>query len=52
MRAALPRPRQIKRTYQVKENFLAAITIYRMAPDGMRVYQLHYVPGELRRPMP
>jgi hypothetical protein len=44
--------RQVKRTLQVKEDFLAAITIYRRASDGMRVYQLRYAPGELRRPMP
>lgn len=45
--------RQAKRTHQVKEDFLGAITIYRRAPDGMmRVYQLGYMPGEFRRAMP
>jgi len=44
--------RQVKRVRQVKEDFLAAITIYRRSRDGMRVYQLRYVPGELRRPTP
>ena len=42
--------RQAKRTHQVKGDFLTAITIYRRASNGMRVYQLCYVPGELRRP--
>jgi hypothetical protein len=44
--------RDVKRVRQVKEDFLAAITIYRRSRDGMRVYQLRYVPGELRRPTP
>jgi hypothetical protein len=43
--------RQVKRARQVKADFLTAITIYRRAHDGMRVYQLRYVPGELRRSM-
>jgi len=42
--------RQLKRIHQVKENFLATITVYRRDHDGMRVYQLCYAPGELRQP--
>jgi len=34
---------------QDTRKFLTAINIYRRAYDGMRVYQLRYVPGELRR---
>jgi hypothetical protein len=44
--------RQVKRVHQVKENFLATVTIYRRTREGMRVYQLCYAPGELRQPIP
>jgi hypothetical protein len=37
-----------QRTLQIKSDFLASITIYRMKGAGVRSYQLRYEPGTLR----
>ncbi len=37
------------RTLEVKEQFLSAITIYRMSGGGVRAYQLRYEPSSLSR---
>jgi hypothetical protein len=41
---------QRKRISIIKDDFLSAITIYRLAHDEVRLYQLKYEPAELRRP--
>ncbi|MCF2525906.1 restriction endonuclease [Yinghuangia soli] len=38
-----------QRTMQIKSEFLAGITVYRMVGAGVRSYQLRYEPSELRR---
>jgi len=37
-----------QRTLDFKSQFLSSITIYRMHDSGVRAYQLHYEPSELR----
>jgi len=41
-----------KRTSAIKKDLLPYITVYRRAGEDMRVYQLRYEPGDLRRPRP
>lgn len=38
-----------RRTMEVKEQFLSAITIYRMNGGGVRAYQLRYEASSLSR---
>jgi hypothetical protein len=41
--------RRVRRTSDIKTDFLSEITIYRRLGDNMRIYQLRYEPSQLYR---